>query len=84
MQMLEGGLFPADINGCLRLPEKTYLHVCCLLSERLAKTSLNFRRMFVAPAVVIVSHQHYKTANLHLQIRMAGIECGTLRSEHGG
>ena len=49
--------------------------------------------MFVAPAVVIVfflfffkslSHQFYKTADLHFQIRMAGIESRRLCSEHGG
>ena len=59
---LKGDLFLGDVNGdwdCL--------------SE-----SLKFRRMFVVPAGVIVffksvSHQPYKTADLHLQIRMAGM-----------
>jgi len=45
--------------------------------------------MLVAPAVVIaffkpVSHQLYKTADLHFQIRMAGIESKTSCSEYGG
>jgi len=57
-------LFPGDVNGDLALG---------CLSE-----SLKFRRMFVVPAVVIVffesvSHQSYKTADLHLQIRMPGM-----------
>jgi len=46
--------------------------------------SLKFRRMFVVQAVVIVffqsvSHQPYKTADLHLQIWMAGMS-----TEHYG
>jgi len=46
--------------------------------------SLKFRRMFVVQAVVIVffqsvSHQPYKTADLHLQICMAGMS-----TEHYG
>jgi len=77
---LKGGLFPGDANGDLAWG---------CLSERLANLSLKFRRMIVAPAVVIfffksVSHQLYKTADLHLQIRMAGIESRTSCSEYGG
>jgi len=58
----KGDFFPGGVNGDL--------------SESLSE-SLKSRRMFVVPAVIVffksVSHQPYKTADLHLQIHMAGM-----------